>query len=172
MASAGPSVKGGLLLKGGAAVRRLREEQAMSTIQRNPEAKINSAINVTPMVDVMLVLLIIFMVITPMLKPDSHVEMAKTKNPIDMADANKADALIVAVARDGKVFLGDEMVSRETLSEKVKERLGGRNDRTIYVRADARARYKLVVEAVDDVRAAGADQLGLLTEKRDGSVVR
>jgi biopolymer transport protein ExbD len=64
------------------------------------------------------------------------------------------------------------MVSRETLSEKVKERLGGRNDRTIYVRADARARYKLVVEAVDDVRAAGADQLGLLTEKRDGSVVR
>ena len=142
----------------------------MAIMTRNEGSRINSNINVTPMVDVMLVLLIIFMVITPMLKPDSHVEMARTNNPIDMADANKADALIVAVARDGKVFLGDEMVSYETLGDKVKERLAGRNDRTIYLRADARVRYQFVVDAVDDVRSAGADQLGLLTEKRELTV--
>ena len=142
----------------------------MAIMTRHEGSRINSNINVTPMVDVMLVLLIIFMVITPMLKPDSHVEMARTNNPIDMADANKADALIVAVARDGKVFLGDEMVSYETLGDKVKERLAGRNDRTIYLRADARVRYQFVVDAVDDVRSAGADQLGLLTEKRELTV--
>src|SRR5262252_2274070 len=140
----------------------------MAIFKRNEGAKVNSNINVTPMVDVMLVLLIIFMVITPMLKPDSHIdEMAKTKNPVDMSDANKSDALIVAVARDGSIFLGNEKVSYEMLSGRVKERLDGRNDRTIYLRADARARYKLVVDAVDDVRAAGVDQLGLLTEKRN-----
>jgi biopolymer transport protein TolR len=145
----------------------------MAILTRNEGAKVNSNINVTPMVDVMLVLLIIFMVITPMLKPDQHVdEMAKTKNPIDMADANKADALIVAVARDGKVFLGDEQVSRDALSDKVKARLAGRSDKTIYLRADARTRYKLVVDAVDDVRAAGADELGLLTEKKERIAAR
>ena len=145
----------------------------MTILKRNEGAKVNSAINVTPMVDVMLVLLIIFMVITPMLQRDQHIDaMARTKNPVDMVDANKADALIVAVARDGKVFLGDEQVSRDALSDKVKERLAARSDRRIYLRADARARYKLVVDAVDDVRAAGADELGLLTEKRERGTIR
>ena len=145
----------------------------MAIAMRDEGAKVNSNINVTPMVDVMLVLLIIFMVITPMLKPDSHVdEMARTSNPMDMSDANKADALIVAVARDGRVFLGNQMVSGAELTDRVKEQLAGRNDRTIYVRADARARYKFVVDAVDDVRSAGADQLGLLTEKKEHSVSR
>ena len=145
----------------------------MAIAMRDEGAKVNSNINVTPMVDVMLVLLIIFMVITPMLKPDSHVDvMARTSNPMDMSDANKADALIVAVARDGRVFLGNQMVSGAELTDRVKEQLAGRNDRTIYVRADARARYKFVVDAVDDVRSAGADQLGLLTEKKEHSVSR
>lgn len=136
------------------------------TTARNKDGKINSAINVTPMVDVMLVLLIIFMVITPMLQPGRAEELTKTTNPVDMADANKADALIVAVERDGRVFLGTEMVSGETLTQRLKERLVSRSDKTIYVRADARARYKFVVDAVDDVRSAGVDQLGLLTEQR------
>jgi biopolymer transport protein TolR len=142
------------------------------TIQRNKEAKINSAINVTPMVDVMLVLLIIFMVITPMLQPGRAEELAKTANPTDMADANRADALIVAVERDGRVFLGSEMVNGETLTQRLKERLANRGDKTIYVRADARAKYKFVVDAVDDVRSAGVDQLGLLTEQRLRNAVR
>jgi biopolymer transport protein ExbD/biopolymer transport protein TolR len=144
----------------------------MAITTRNQGTKVNSNINVTPMVDVMLVLLIIFMVITPMLRPGSHVKMARTSNPIDMAEANKADALIVILARDGKIFLGSEMVSGGSLSEKVKERLNGRNDRIIYVRADARARYKLVVDAVDEIRAAGADELGLLTEKKERSITQ
>ena len=144
----------------------------MAVAIRNEGKKINSTINVTPMVDVMLVLLIIFMVITPMLRPDRLVEMAKTSNPVEMSNANKPDALIVAVAHDGTVFLGNEIVNGEILTQKVKYRLNKRSDRTVYVRADARARYRFVADAVDDVRSAGADQLGLLTEQKQRIPVR
>jgi biopolymer transport protein ExbD/biopolymer transport protein TolR len=133
---------------------------------RNEGKKINSAINVTPMVDVMLVLLIIFMVVTPMLQPGKLVEMARTRNPVDMSDANKADALIVSVLRDGKIFLGNENVTGEALTQKLQERLSNRVNKTVYVRADARVRYGSLVDAVDDVRSAGVDQLGLLTEQK------
>ena len=143
----------------------------MATIQQSKEARINSAINVTPMVDVMLVLLIIFMVITPMLnRQDSRVEMAKTRSPIDMADANKADALIVAVMHDGTLFLGNESVTAESLTEKLTERLSNRSDKTVYVRADARAKYGSVVAVADEVCAAGVDELGLLTEQTQRTI--
>ena len=133
---------------------------------RNEGAKVNSNINVTPMVDVMLVLLIIFMVITPMLQKGIQVNMAKTDNPMQMPDADKEDALIVAVQRDGRIFFGTQQVGPEELTQKVKDRLATKADKRVYVRADARARYKAVVEVVDNVRSAGVDQLGLLTEQR------
>jgi biopolymer transport protein TolR len=138
----------------------------MAIAVRNEGAKVNSNINVTPMVDVMLVLLIIFMVITPMLQKGTIVEMAKTNNPVQMPDADKEDALLVAVNRDGKVFFDSQIVSPEQLTEKVKERVSTRANKQVFVRADARARYKWVVEVVDDVRSAGVDQLGLLTEQK------
>ncbi len=73
----------------------------MAMAKRNEGAKVNSDINVTPMVDVMLVLLIIFMVITPMLQKGISVDMAKVNNPLPMQDADKEDALLVSVMRDG-----------------------------------------------------------------------
>jgi biopolymer transport protein TolR len=138
----------------------------MAISVRNEGAKVNSNINVTPMVDVMLVLLIIFMVITPMLQKGTIVEMAKTNNPVQMPDADKEDALLVAVNRDGKVFFDSQIVSPEELTQKVKERVSSRTNKQVFVRADARAHYKWVVDVVDDVRSAGVDQLGLLTEQR------
>jgi biopolymer transport protein TolR len=128
-------------------------------------SKINSEINVTPMVDVMLVLLIIFMVITPMLQPGRRVELARTANPVDMSDANKADAIVIAVQRDRTIFLGNEMVSNAVLVQQLKDRLDTRINKTVYVRADARAKFRSVAEVVDGVRSAGTDQIGLLTEK-------
>ena len=133
---------------------------------RNEGAKVNSNINVTPMVDVMLVLLIIFMVITPMLQKGQSVELAKANNPSAMPDADKDDAVIVAVMRDGKVFLDTTQVTPEDLTQKVKDRVSSRTNKTVFVKADARAKYKGVVEVVDDVRSAGVDQVGLLTEQR------
>ena len=122
-------------------------------------------INVTPMVDVMLVLLIIFMVITPMLSKGVSVDMAKTKNPISMQAADKEDAVLVAVTRDGKVFLGSTPLPIEQLPGKVKDMLSSRLDKTCYLKSDARARYEKVVEVIDNLRAAGVDQLGLITEE-------
>jgi biopolymer transport protein ExbD/biopolymer transport protein TolR len=118
------------------------------------------------MVDVMLVLLIIFMVITPMLHHDPRVDMARTNNPTDMADANKPDALIVAVTHDGTIFLGSEKVTEEVLTQELKDRLPNRVSKMVYVRADARTRYGFLVNMVDDLRSGGVDQLALLTEQK------
>ena len=127
---------------------------------------VNSNINVTPMVDVMLVLLIIFMVITPMLQKGQSVDLVKTDNPVQMPDADKEDAVLVAVMRDGSIFLGQDKVSADQLAEKVKDKLENKADKEVFVKADARAKYGAVVEVVDNVRSAGVDQLGLLTEQR------
>src|SRR5512141_3456042 len=98
-------------------------------------------INVTPMVDVMLVLLIIFMVITPMLTKGISVDMVKTQNPIAMSGADKDDAILVAVTREGRSYLGTTPMSPDELPSKVKDLLANRLDRTVYIRADSRARY-------------------------------
>ncbi len=128
---------------------------------------VNSNINVTPMVDVMLVLLIIFMVITPMLQKGVSVDLAKTNNPQAMPDADKEDALLVAITRDGKIFFGSDQVSgADQLTRLVKDRLVNRTDKRVFIKADARAKYGSVVDMVDNVRAAGVDDLGLLTEQR------
>ena len=140
---------------------------SMATENRRKHAgDVNSNINVTPMVDVMLVLLIIFMVITPMLQKGQSVELVKTDNPVQMPDADKEDAVLVAVMRDGSIFLGQDKVTADQLSEKVKDKLENKADKEVFVKADARAKYGNVVEVVDNVRSAGVDQLGLLTEQR------
>jgi len=122
-------------------------------------------INVTPMVDVMLVLLIIFMVITPMLSKGVSVDMVKTKNPIAMQAADKEDAVLVAVTRDGKAYLGSTQVAPKDLPPKIKDLLTNKLDKTCYLKADSRAAYKKVVEVVNNMRAGGVDNLGLLTEQ-------
>jgi biopolymer transport protein TolR len=141
----------------------------MAISKRDEGAKVNSDINVTPMVDVMLVLLIIFMVITPMLQKGVSVDLAKVNNPQQMPDADKEDALIVAIMRDGKVFFGNDQIIPDQLTQKVKDRIANRTDKRVYIRADARAKYGSVVQIVDNVRAAGVDDLGLLTDQRKQS---
>ena len=133
---------------------------------------LQSEINVTPMVDVMLVLLIIFMVITPMLQKDVTVDLAKVNSPEQMTDADKEDSIVVAITRDGGIFLGRDKIEPDQLTNKIKDRIANRVDKRVYVRSDARAKYKNVVEVVDNVRSAGVDDLGLLTEQRQQQHVR
>ncbi len=126
---------------------------------------VTSEPNVVPMADVMLVLLIIFMVITPMLQKDVSVDLVRTNNPRDMPDADKEDAVVVAITRDGNVFLGADRTTIDNLSTKVLELVATRVDKTVYIKSDARAKYERVVTVIDAVRSAGVDQLGLLTEE-------
>jgi len=131
---------------------------------------IQSDINVTPMADVMLVLLIIFMVITPMMQKGVSVELAGTTNPVDMQEADQEDAVLVSVTRDGRFYLGPDVVRLEDLPSLVVTMLSGRLDKTVYVKSDFRSRYGDVVAVVDTVRAAGVDRIGLLTDRLDSAV--
>ena len=142
----------------------------MGIVVRNEGQKVNSNINVTPMVDVMLVLLIIFMVITPMLQNKVVIDMASVVNPIAMPDADKEDAIVVAITRSGDVFLGQNKSSIEVLGNQVREKMADNpGNKTIFIRADARAEYRAVEDAIDAVRTTGVDDVGLLTQKREGN---
>jgi biopolymer transport protein ExbD/biopolymer transport protein TolR len=118
----------------------------------------------------MLVLLIIFMVITPMLQNKVQVEMAKVDNPTAMPDADKEDAIVVAITKDGSVFLGQNKTSVSELGIQVREKLADKPGKTIFIRADARARYLAVEDAIDAVRTAGVEDVGLLTQKKEGNL--
>ncbi len=124
-----------------------------------------AAPNVIPMADIMLVLLIIFMVVTPMLQKGMSVDLAKVENPKEMEAANQDDAIIVAITRDNHIYIGTTQVKKEDITNQVKDRIANRLDKIVFVKSDGRAKYGDVVAVVDEVRAAGVDKLGLLTER-------
>ena len=132
--------------------------------------EVTSDINVTPMADVMLVLLIILMVVTPMLQKGQAVELAKTKNPIDMKEADRDDAVLITVTRDGKLYLAQDKIGIDALAAKVNDLLATRLEKKVFVKSDLRAKYGDVVQVVDNIRNAGVDQIGLLTERLDDQV--
>ena len=139
----------------------------MGINKRDEGKKVNSNINVTPMVDVMLVLLIIFMVITPMLNNKVNVDLPTAAAAVVMENANKEDAVVVAVTRDGRTFLGADVVRVDDLGAKITDKLQNKTDKEVYLRADNRANYGKVMDTIDGIRTAGVSQLGLLTERRD-----
>jgi biopolymer transport protein ExbD len=126
-----------------------------------------SAPNVIPMADIMLVLLIIFMVVTPMLTKGLSVELAKVTSPSDMPDADKDDAVIVGVSSSGDVYLGNTKSDLSQIADQVRDRISNKLDKTVFVKSDGRAKYGVVVKVVDEIRAAGVDNVGLLTDKSD-----
>jgi biopolymer transport protein TolR len=138
----------------------------MAIVKRDEGKKVNSNINVTPMVDVMLVLLIIFMVITPMLENKVNVTLAQTENAVAMEDASKEDAVTIAITRDSRVYLGQDQVTIADLGPKVADLLQNKTSKMVFFRSDARAHYGTVMDAIDAVRTTGVDEVGLLTENR------
>jgi len=132
--------------------------------------EVNADINVTPMADVMLVLLIIFMVVTPMLQKGAPVDLAKTRNPVDMKEADRDDAILVAITRDGKFYLGPDRMGIDEIGTKVSDLVSGKLEKTVFVKSDFRSKYGDVVQVVDAIRNAGVDKVGLLTERVDDLV--
>ncbi|HVN09664.1 MAG TPA: biopolymer transporter ExbD [Patescibacteria group bacterium] len=125
-----------------------------------------AAPNIIPMADIMLVLLIIFMVVTPMIQHGASVDRATVDNPRDMEGADKEDALVVAITRDGSIFMGSQKVELSNLTSVLKDKLAAKKgDKTVFLNSDRNALYGKVVAVVDEIRSAGVDQLGLLTEK-------
>jgi len=128
-----------------------------------------SAPNVIPMADIMLVLLIIFMVVTPMLSKGLSVELAKVNNPSDMPDADKDDAVIVGISASGDVYLGSAKSDISQIADQVRDRISNKLDKTVFVKSDGRAKYGDVVKVVDEIRSAGVDNVGLITDRAENS---
>ena len=126
-----------------------------------------SSPNVIPMADIMLVLLIIFMVVTPMLTKGLTVDLAKVSSPSDMPNADKDDAVIVGISSSGDVFLGNVKSDLSQVADQVRDRISNKLDKTVFVKSDGRAKYGVVVKVVDEIRAAGVDNVGLLTDKSE-----
>ena len=141
----------------------------MGIAKRDEGKKVNSDINVTPMVDVMLVLLIIFMVVTPMLNNKVNVDLARTMSAVPMPDADHEDVVKVSIVRDGRVYLGANQITLADLGPKAQVMLENKPNKTVYIRADARAKYGVVMDAIDNLRTAGVDEVGFLTEPEQNS---
>jgi biopolymer transport protein TolR len=136
-------------------------------LQRNGNGSVGrplSEINVTPFVDVMLVLLVIFMVTAPMMQTGVDVDLPKTSTqPLRLQD----EPLILSVKKDGKVFLGKTEVPAAELQTKLAAIFEGRDSKELFLRADRDAPYGLVAKAMAAAREAGAAKLGMVTEPED-----
>ena len=128
-----------------------------------------AAPNVIPMADIMLVLLIIFMVVTPMLTKGFPVDLAKVNNPSDMPDADKDDAVIVGISAGGDVYMGNTKSDVSQIADQVRDRISNKLDKTVFVKSDGRAKYGDVVKVVDEIRSAGVDNVGLITDRAEQS---
>jgi biopolymer transport protein TolR len=130
------------------------------------KSNVNADINVTPMADIMLVLLIIFMITTPLLQTGITVNLPKAKNPLDAPEADSKEAVVVAVNREGRLFLAKKQIAEQDLYEfLLKKFSGGEINRTIFLKADTSLAYGRVVEIVNGCRKAGVERIGLMAEK-------
>jgi biopolymer transport protein ExbD/biopolymer transport protein TolR len=135
------------------------------------EGGLVSDINVTPMVDVMLVLLIIFMVIAPMLQSGVSVALPKSKNPEADPNIIKETSAVIAVPTDNEVYFGRDKVSKEDLANVLKDKLKDKfkdqppDRQVVYIKSGTMVKYETVVGVIDAVREAGYDKIGLVAEK-------
>ena len=134
---------------------------------------LQSEINVTPMVDIMLVLLIIFMVVTPFLQQGITVALPKNMTNPDV-DPNiiKESSIVISVPNDGEYYLGKIKVAKEQLSEKVDSMLQKNvkkdEDRIVYIKSGVGVSYGDVVNVINEVRKLGVDKIGLVADKKKG----
>ena len=120
-----------------------------------------SDINVTPFVDVMLVLLIIFMVTAPMMSQGVSVSLPEaTSKPLP----SETDQLIITINKDNQIFINDYQVTVDFLQEKLSKIIESRQNQDVYLRADKNISYGMVVRVMSEIKEAGVEKLGMVTE--------
>ena len=133
---------------------------------------LQSEINVTPMVDIMLVLLIIFMVVTPLLQHGVTVNLPKDlKNPEEDQRIIKDNSIVIAIPNDGEFYLGKERITKEQLKDRVDTMLKNikkEEDKVVYIKSGVGVSYGDVVNVINEVRALGVDKIGLVADKKKG----
>ena len=133
---------------------------AMSLPSRSRDRRVLSEINVTPLVDVMLVLLVIFMVTAPMLQRGTDVQLPQALH----SDLKEQDRLTLTLTREGRIFLNSEEVPRSELQRRLVAVTRDR-ERTVQFRGDSHVSYGLVIEVMDAMKAAGIETVGMITER-------
>jgi len=128
---------------------------------------LNATINVTPLVDVMLVLLIIMMVITPMLQQGISVRLPLASNTVPKPDTQEQTT--VAIGSGGEVYVNAKPVRGADLSKKLTEVLENKKDKLVFIRADQEAKYSDVMDAMDQLRAAQIEDVALITSATQGA---
>jgi len=133
--------------------------------KRKDTNKAMAEINVTPLVDVMLVLLIIFMVTAPMLSMGIDVNLPKVKSKsVDVTE----EKLVLTITDKREIFLNKNKMQLEELNDKLEAIFSNRIDREVFLRADRSVSYGFVVQVMSEIRKAGVDKLGLITEPPEG----
>ena len=125
---------------------------------------VKSDINVTPLVDVMLVLLIIMMIVAPLLQKGVDVKLPTATNPVPKPETQ--DQTVVAVTADGRLHLNSREVAEGELAQKVTEVLETKKEKIVLIKADEDAQYGRVMAAMDALRKAQIEDMGLITERR------
>ena len=129
-----------------------------------------SEINVTPMVDIMLVLLIIFMVVAPFLQPGVTVPVPANMNNPDVDSNILSDSsIVIAITNDAEFYLGKKRLGKEQLAEEVNrklEKITNEQDRIVYIKGAAGVSYGDVVSVINEVRKLGVDKIGLVADKK------
>jgi biopolymer transport protein ExbD/biopolymer transport protein TolR len=128
-----------------------------------------SEINVTPMVDIMLVLLIIFMVVTPFLQQGITVAIPRDlRNPDEDQNINKESSVIISVPKDGEYYLGKKKVNLDDLKASVEKALANKKeeDKIVYIKSGVEVSYGEVVKVINAVREKGVDKIGLVADRK------
>jgi biopolymer transport protein TolR len=134
-----------------------------------PSGGLQSEINVTPMVDIMLVLLIIFMVVTPFLQQGITVAIPRDlRNPDEDQNINKESSVIISVPKDGDYFLGKKKVNLDDLKAAVEKALANKKeeDKIVYIKSGVEVSYGEVVKVINAVREKGVDKIGLVADRK------
>jgi biopolymer transport protein ExbD len=127
---------------------------------------VKSDINVTPLVDVMLVLLIIMMLIAPMLQKGVDVKLPQAANSADKPETQ--EQTVVAIAADKRIFLNSVLVREDDLTQKVTEALEAKKEKIVLIKGDVDAPYSAIMATMDKLRAAQIENVGLITERKIG----
>lgn len=136
------------------------------------ESEYNSDINVTPMVDVMLVLLIIFMIVTPLLQQGVSVNLPRDMiSPDEDGDITKDTSVIIAIPDNNNFYIGKEIFPLDQLGEVIKRRMEGKvpEKRIVYIKSGIDVEYGQVVKAIDTIRKQDIDKIGLVADKKKGA---
>lgn len=135
---------------------------------RHKSSDLNSEINVTPMVDIMLVMLIIFMVVTPLVQSGVTVVLPKGQNPDEDGNITKDTAVVVSIPFAGSYHVGRDPVSKDNLVKTIETRMKGLREgdpKVVYIRGGIATPYGEVVDVIESIRKAGFDQIGLVADK-------